>query len=101
MAQFGVAGPLEQLYQVGTVPPHLNYFSPRSLRLLLESCGLSLVEMTGDLDFEPNLLPDRVHFLRNRPAPVKRLLSQTILLLSHLLPGRDSAICVCRKSDPL
>jgi hypothetical protein len=58
-ARVGQPGMLEQLYQVGTEPPHLSYFSRRSLDHLLGRCGLVRVSALFDLDFEPENLPER------------------------------------------
>jgi transcription elongation factor Elf1 len=85
---------LQQLYQVGTNPPHYSYFSRTSLRRLLSECGLSQLEAFGDLDFEPRLLPERVHLLRRLPQAVKSPLSWLSVAACHLLPGRDSIISV-------
>jgi hypothetical protein len=94
MARLGLGGPLDQLYQVGTNPPHYNYFSRRSLRRLLEQCGLTPIEMFGDLDFEPRLLPDRVHLLRGLPGAIKWPISWLAVAICRLLPTRDSTICL-------
>ena len=56
----GAPGPLRQLYQAGTWPPHFSYFSPVSAELLLKSAGLSLIDRIGDPDFEPDLLGQRI-----------------------------------------
>jgi SAM-dependent methyltransferase len=94
MARIGLGGALEQLYQVGTNPPHFNYFSRSSLRRLLKQCGLTPIEMFGDLDFEPRLLPDRVHLLRGLPGAVKWPISWLAVAICRLLPTRDSMICL-------
>jgi hypothetical protein len=94
MARIGLGGPLEQLYQVGTNPPHYNYFSRRSLRRLLKRCGLTPIKMFGDLDFEPRLLPDRVHLLRGLPRAIKWPISWVAVAMCRLLPTRDSMICL-------
>ena len=94
MARIGLGGALEQLYQVGTNPPHYNYFSRSSLRRLLRRCGLTPIEMFGDRDFEPRLLPDRVHLLRGLPGAVKWPISWIAVALCRLLPTRDSMICL-------
>ena len=85
LARLGLSGALGQLYQIGTYPPHYNSFSSRSLRLLPKSCGLIPVEELRDLDFEPRLLPDRVHLLAALPGAVKAPLS-----LAALAPCRLS-----------
>jgi len=68
MARVGRTGPVEQLYQVGTDPPHFSYFTQGSMRRLLESLGLALVATQGDRDFEPESLKERARALAQRPA---------------------------------
>ena len=60
VSRFGVHGPIRQLYQVGTWPPHLSYFSGRSMQTLLEGAGLAVTERIGDPDFEPGTLAGRI-----------------------------------------
>jgi SAM-dependent methyltransferase len=73
LARAGVVGPLEQLYQVGTEPPHRSYFSDRSARALLARAGLRVVDAVPDLDFEPAHLAGRARALARLPAAVGRL----------------------------
>jgi len=56
----GMHGPIEQLFQCGTDPPHYQYFSRRSLESFVASLGLSTVDVLDDLDFEPKLLAGRI-----------------------------------------
>lgn len=63
LGRVGVPLALEQLYQVGSEPPHESYFSQRSLLQLLEACGLRLVDRIGDRDFEPASLASRARVL--------------------------------------
>lgn len=60
LSRFGAPGPLLQLYQAGTWPPHFNYFSTTSAGRLLAEAGLSVVERVGDRDFEPEYLRQRI-----------------------------------------
>lgn len=53
-------GPLRQLYQVGTRPPHIHYFSAVSIGLLLDAAGLREIAREGDPDFEPSALGARI-----------------------------------------
>ena len=62
-ASLGVPGPLEQLYQVGTDPPHQSYFSRRSLSLLIERAGLELVHVERERDFDAAGFGQRVRLL--------------------------------------
>lgn len=69
-ARVGVTGPLEQLYQKGTYPPHFHYFSPSSLKWLADRLGLEVVEVVGDLEFEEDELVDRVTAIGRMPRSV-------------------------------
>lgn len=72
LSKLGRPEALEQMYQVGTSPPHLSYFSRRSMRGLIASCGLSLTLERGDLDFEPESLASRARAARRLPTAVGR-----------------------------
>lgn len=67
LARLGASGPLRQLYQVGTEPPHTNYFSDDSLGLLMRRCGLRTRSEMRDREFEPETFGTRVNFLRRAP----------------------------------
>lgn len=69
-ASLGIDGPIRQLYQAGTWPPHLSYFSPRSLARVLGELGFAVVERVGDLDFEPALLASRMGVRGRAFAPL-------------------------------
>ena len=68
LARIGLAGPIEQLYQIGTDPPHFSYFTRGSMRRLLEPKGLTITATQGDRDFEAGSLADRVRALAHLPA---------------------------------
>lgn len=68
LSRLGFPGPLEQLYQAGSDPPHMSYFSQRSLTMLLERCGFERVGQLDDPDFEPGLLHKR---LRSQSAIIR------------------------------
>ncbi len=59
-------GPYEQLYQVGTLPPHYHYFNPRSLARLLERSGYDVRALLFDRDVD-NLF-HRIGSLRRLPG---------------------------------
>jgi hypothetical protein len=92
----GICGPLEQLYQVGTHPPHFHYFSRRSLRRFISNCSLREVERIEDFDFEPESLGARVGALRRIPdsaaSAAGRLLGKGIALTK----AYDSQILLLR-----
>lgn len=73
LSALGVHGPIRQLYQSGTWPPHFSYFSPRSLEILLAGLGFAVVERLGDRDFEPALLADRMSLSHGPLRPPLRL----------------------------
>jgi hypothetical protein len=95
-SRVGLHGPLHQLFQVGTTPPHRHYFSRGSLRLLTERLGLQMVELLADPDFEPEALADRIHLLRSAPRPAKAALRTAFAALDRVRPDSlcDSAIVV-------
>jgi Methyltransferase domain len=95
-AALGVSGPLRQLYQVGTWPPHLSYFSVRSMTTLLESGGLAIVERVDDLDFEPELLPARAFRTPSPTAPLLRLMGRALAATARAIGRFDSATFLCR-----
>jgi hypothetical protein len=69
-SSLGIHGPIRQLYQMGTWPPHFHYFSPRSLERMLGELGFAVVERIGDLDFEPALLAPRMGVRGRALAPL-------------------------------
>ncbi|HVZ73675.1 MAG TPA: class I SAM-dependent methyltransferase [Polyangia bacterium] len=95
LAAFGTVGPLEQLYQVGSHPPHWSYFSRRSLLTLLTRCGLSPLAIASDRDFEPDELARRVQALR-RSGPFARPLGIVASALADVTGAHDALIVVAR-----
>ncbi len=101
LSRLGAPGTLRQLYQMGTWPPHLNYFSPSSAEKLLNSAGLSVVERIGDPDFEPDYLRQRIGVTR----PLVRTLAGIggeVLAATIRITGRfDSAVILARPTRAL
>jgi hypothetical protein len=95
-AAVGVSGPLRQLYQVGTWPPHLSYFSVRSMTTLLGGLGLGVVERLDDLDFEPELLPARVLRIPSVAPPLLRLFGQALAATARASGRFDTALFLAR-----
>jgi hypothetical protein len=95
----GAPGPLEQLYQVGTEPPHRSYFSAASAAALLTAAGLELVRATWELDFEPEALAARARALRRFPTWA-RLAGRAVAALSRALDRADSLILLARPRPP-
>jgi len=79
-ARLGIQGPVKQLFQLGTWPPHLQYFSSKSLRLFVQNLGLTILEEWGDPDVEPGQLA-------NRAASTKLLPRALVSSAAHLMIG--------------
>jgi hypothetical protein len=95
-AAVGVTDPLRQLYQVGTWPPHLSYFSVCSMSMLLEGLGFPIVARVDDLDFEPELLAARVSRERSAAAPLLRLAGRALALAARGTGQFDTATFLAR-----
>jgi hypothetical protein len=78
LARIRVFGPLDQLYQVGTEPPHLGYFTRRSLDTFLSAKNLQVVERLDLLEFDPGSFGARVGVLRRLPDTVAQLLGDVV-----------------------
>lgn len=95
LARARVYGPLEQLYQVGTYPPHLNYFTRRSLDRFLAAHALRAVDGRGLLEFAPSTLGTRVVALRHVPRTAVLLLGATAALVARRT-WQDSYVVLAR-----
>ena len=93
LARIRVFGPLEQLYQVGTEPPHFSYFSRRSLDVFLASHALRVVAQVGLLEFDRDSLGARAGALRRLPRGLTRRLG-AILAWVAALTWQDSRVVV-------
>lgn len=100
LARAGAVGPIEQLYQVGTSPPHLSYFTSRSMGQLLQLSRMSLLEERGDRDFEPDTLADRARPLRRLPKGAAWLAGSATGILTNLTGTHDATIYVARPNSP-
>jgi hypothetical protein len=100
MARVGVTAPIEQLYQVGTDPPHWSYFTRRSMLQLIESVGLVVRATQGDRDFEPSSLTQRARALKGRPA-LGRIAGSAAAGLSDRAGWQDAMIYVAAPPAPL
>ena len=96
LARAGVEGPLEQMYQVGTSPPHHHYFSRRSMGRLVKSLEWQLVDTARDLDFEPSRMYQRIHSMSRFPAAVGALPGIGAGLLARSFAMLDSSIYFLR-----
>jgi SAM-dependent methyltransferase len=95
-ARIGVTRPIEQLYQVGTFPPHYHYFSRRSLLRFLSDAGFEVARAFGDADFDSAGFGDRVGFLRGLPKPVGTMVGRTLLGTAILTRQFDSIVVIAR-----
>jgi hypothetical protein len=97
--KFGVSGPCQQLFQVGTFPPHYQYFNRRSLAHFVSNIGLQPVETLDDLDFEPSELGGRLTsaspWLRHAGGVAGRVLGGAATVLHRA----DSRIVIARRSS--
>jgi hypothetical protein len=91
LARVGLFGPLHQLYQVGTWPPHRHYFSRASLRRLLADVGLRVVAEVPELEFEPETLTSRVRGLA-LPRLAATLAGRGVARLAQAFGRHDSVV---------
>lgn len=96
LSKLGRPEALEQMYQVGTTPPHRSYFSRTSLRRLVAECGLDVVAERGDLDFEPESLASRARPARGAPSSLGRAAGAAVAAACRASGAYDTMICVAR-----
>lgn len=99
LSRLGVTGPLRQLYQASTRPPHFNYFSARSAEILLEAAGLSLVERVGDRDFEADGFGGRIGVAGGLAAKAARLEGAALAVAVSLSRRFDSSFLFARPAS--
>ena len=97
LARLGVDGPLRQLHQVGTSPPHYQYFCRTSVRLLVRSLGMDVVQAWDDLEFEPGSLHERVAMLRTVPRPLSGALGRALATVATNLGRADSHVIIASR----
>lgn len=95
LARARLSGPLDQLYQVGTFPPHYSYFSRRSIAEFLIRSGLQPVATFGLLEFDPATVGSRVAALRRVPSAATRLLGAAMALAAQPTT-KDSYVVLAR-----
>jgi hypothetical protein len=96
LSRVGACGPIEQLYQVGTFPPHRSYFSARSLEITVRDAGTQPVAVMRDPDFEPSYLADRALATATLPRWVSRWAGMSAAVLARWSRAEDSIIMACR-----
>jgi hypothetical protein len=95
LARARMSAPLEQLYQVGTYPPHWSYFTRRSLRDLLSRHGWRIVDGMGLLEFDPATFGARVAALRQAPRVLTRSLGAAAAFVAERT-WHDSYVALAR-----
>jgi hypothetical protein len=96
LSRLGLQAPIEQLYQVGTDPPHYSYFSRRSLLHLLATLRLQVRAVVGDADFDAATMRGRVRALRRLPGPAVSSGSRAAVLIGRWLSAEDAIIVLAR-----
>ncbi len=97
LAAVGLSGPIEQLYQVGTSPPHESYFCEGSALELFARSGLEVQHVERDRDFEPESLAARARAFKRLPV-VARMCGEVAALVSARCGLEDSGIFFARPS---
>lgn len=87
---------LEQLYQVGTTPPHVHYFNAGSAALALRRAGLEVAATSRDIDFEPASLTARARAARALPSAVGGAVGTLFAASAKLLGWQDSLVLFAR-----
>jgi hypothetical protein len=100
LAAAGRTGPLEQLYQVGTSPPHLGYFSRHSLERFLVEAGLRPVAWQRDRDMEPESFRDPVAALRSLPPWLATAAGYAVAHAATALHMEDALVCLAVPERP-
>ncbi|HEV8534467.1 MAG TPA: methyltransferase domain-containing protein [Candidatus Limnocylindria bacterium] len=86
-------GPIEQLYQVGTFPPHFSYFTRDSMRHLLAGHRMHVVAEAGVSELDTETAGDRVVSLGRLPPRLARAAGALLSLLARYM-SKDSVIFV-------
>jgi SAM-dependent methyltransferase len=93
----GLGGPMRQLFQVGTWPPHFHYFCDRSFTAFLGRLKLDIVESWVDPDFEPDQLRARISSLNLVPNKIVRPIASWLYARAVRTGRADSRIVVLRR----
>ena len=92
LTRIGKGDFFDRLYQVGTEPPHLSYFSVRSAKLTVEKAGFDIVGVLKDCDFEPDTLVTRAQTALKLPSFISRLSGQLAATIANSFDIQDSII---------
>jgi hypothetical protein len=96
LCRAGAPGPLLQLYQAGTWPPHFNYFSRTSAERLMAAAGLSVIQRIGDPDYEPDSLGQRIGAARWAAVAVARIGGEALAAAVRITRRFDSMVLFAR-----
>jgi Zn ribbon nucleic-acid-binding protein len=95
LARVHVFGPLDQLYQVGTEPPHLSYFTRRSLEAFLSARRLRVIDRLGLAELDASSVGARVAALRRVPRALTAVLGTLAAWLVERT-SRDAYLVLAR-----
>ena len=98
LARVHVFGPLDQLYQVGTEPPHFSYFTRRSLETFLSARGLRVADRVGLVELDGSSVGARVAALRHLPRAVTVAVG-TLAAWVGARASRDAYVVLAGSSD--
>jgi hypothetical protein len=93
----GVSSLGKQLFQVGTYPPHYQYFSRGSLARFLSNLGLKTLTVLDDLDFEPELLGARLTATMPSLRLAAPLAGPVLSKLANAFARADSRIVIAER----
>lgn len=88
-----VSGPIEQLYQVGTFPPHFSYFTRASMRCLIARHAMWILAEDGISEIDRETVSGRVAALRRLPPGLGSVAGTTVALLARSA-SKDSVVFV-------
>jgi 2-polyprenyl-3-methyl-5-hydroxy-6-metoxy-1,4-benzoquinol methylase len=99
MAHLGAAGTLQQMCQVGTFPPHFQYFSSKSLRQYIHRCGFIEVERVLDPDFDFCCFSERVAVKNFLLRPIINMCAAVIYVICRALELDDAETIVAKSTN--
>ena len=93
-----VQGPIEQLYQVGTFPPHFSYFTRASMRRLMARQALRVLAEVGLVELDRETARGRVGSLRRLPPRLGYLAGTTLSTIAEYM-SRDSVVFIAARTS--
>ncbi|MBC8132025.1 MAG: hypothetical protein H7X95_03515 [Deltaproteobacteria bacterium] len=95
--RLGLPGPSRQLFQVGTYPPHFQYFSRNSLDRFVKAIGLRVLDVFDDLEFEAESLTERAAPLRRLPQGPVIFAARALADVARRLGRMDTRIVIASR----